>query len=187
MAFVLWQSSRSCFLGPEGNFIIANAIETLREALMRRTFFQFVILGLLLAPPAGVVLRAQDQTPPPAKPPSTQQDQKQTPAKPADQPQSTTPATPADPTYDPFHAEQDIEVGMFYMHKGDVDAAITRFEHAILMRANLGKPRLLLAECYEKKHEPSTALKYYKEYLKVYPDAPDRKAVEKKIEKLSIK
>jgi tetratricopeptide (TPR) repeat protein len=154
---------------------------------MRRTFFQFVILALVLALPAAVVLRAQDQAPPPAKPPSTQQDPKQPPAKPADQPASAASAAPADATYDPFHAEQDIEVGVFYMHKGDVDAAITRFEHAILLRANLGRPRLLLAECYEKKHEPSTALKYYKEYLKVYPDAPDRKAVEKKIEKLSSK
>lgn len=73
------------------------------------------------------------------------------------------------------------------MHKGDVDAAIPRFEDAVRLRPNYGKPRLLLAECYEKKHEPATALKYYKEYLKVYPNAPDRKTIEKKIEKLSGK
>ena len=70
---------------------------------------------------------------------------------------------------------------------GDIDAAIPRFEDAIKLRSNFARPRLLLAECYEKKHEPSTAVKYLKEYLKVYPDAPDRKAVEKKIEKLSNK
>lgn len=70
------------------------------------------------------------------------------------------------------------------MHKGDVDAAIPRFEDAAKLRPEYGKPRLLLAEAYEKKHDASTALKYYKEYLRVYPHAPDAKKIEKKIEKL---
>ena len=76
---------------------------------------------------------------------------------------------------------------MFYLHKGDVDAAISRFEHAISLRANFAKPRLLLAECYEKKGDPSEALRYYKEYLEVLPNAPDAKKVREKIEKLSKK
>ena len=74
---------------------------------------------------------------------------------------------------------------MFYLHKGDVDAAISRFEHAISLRANFAKPRLLLAECYEKKGDPSEAVRYYKEYLQVLPNAPDAKKVREKIEKLS--
>jgi len=92
-----------------------------------------------------------------------------------------------DPAWDPFHAQQDIDVGMFYLHKGDVDAAISRFEHAISLRANFAKPRLLLAECYEKKSDPSEAVRYYKEYLQVLPNAPDAKKVREKIEKLSKK
>jgi tetratricopeptide (TPR) repeat protein len=92
-----------------------------------------------------------------------------------------------DPAWDPFHAQQDIDVGMFYLHKGDVDAAISRFEHAISLRANFAKPRLLLAECYEKKGDPSEAVRYYKEYLQVLPNAPDAKKVREKIEKLSKK
>jgi tetratricopeptide (TPR) repeat protein len=161
---------------------------------MRRTVLNFVMTGLLLAIPPAFSCSAQSQQqqtpqdqppkPPPATPPSTQ-DQKQPTAKPSSQPQSTTSTTATDSTYDPFHAEQDVDVGTYYMHKGDVDAAIPRFEDAIRLRANFAKPRLLLAACYEKKHEPATALKYYKEYLKVYPDAPDRKSIEKKIEKLS--
>jgi tetratricopeptide (TPR) repeat protein len=90
-----------------------------------------------------------------------------------------------DPAWDPFHAQQDIDVGTFYMHKGDIDAAISRFEDAIRLRANFAKPRLLLAEAYEKKGDKSEAIRYYKEYLKVLPDAPDAKKVQKKIEKLS--
>jgi tetratricopeptide (TPR) repeat protein len=92
-----------------------------------------------------------------------------------------------DPAWDPFHAQQDIDVGMFYLHKGDTDAAISRFEDAIRLRANFAKPRLLLAECYEKKNDPSEALRYYKEYLQVLPNAPDAKKIREKIDKLSKK
>jgi tetratricopeptide (TPR) repeat protein len=92
-----------------------------------------------------------------------------------------------DPAWDPFHAQQDVDVGMFYLHKGDVDAAISRFEHAISLRANFAKPRLLLAEAYEKKGDSSEALRYYKEYLQVLPNAPDAKRIREKIEKLSKK
>jgi len=92
-----------------------------------------------------------------------------------------------DPAWDPFHAQQDVDVGMFYLHKGDVDAAISRFEHAISLRANFAKPRLLLAEAYEKKGDSSEALRYYKEYLQVLPNAPDAKKIREKIDKLSKK
>src|SRR5271170_478864 len=92
-----------------------------------------------------------------------------------------------DPAWDPFHAQQDIDVGMYYLHKGDIDAAISRFEHAVSLRANFAKPRLLLAECYEKKNDPSEAVRYYKEYLQVLPNAPDAKKVREKIDKLSKK
>ena len=92
-----------------------------------------------------------------------------------------------DPAWDPFHAQQDIDVGMFYLHKGDVDAAISRFEHAISLRANFARPRVLLAECYEKKGDPSEAVRYYKEYLQVLPNAPDAKKIREKIDKLSKK
>lgn len=155
---------------------------------------RFAMTGLLLAVAAagvrGAPERRQQQAPQDQAPKSPQADQgqKQPPAKPPAQPQSASPSTAKDTsTYDPFHAEQDVDVGTFYMHKGDIDAAIPRFEDAIRLRANFAKPRLLLAECYEKKHEPATAVKFLKEYLKVYPDAPDRKSVEKKIEKLSNK
>jgi tetratricopeptide (TPR) repeat protein len=88
-------------------------------------------------------------------------------------------------TYNPLPAQQDVEVGMFYLHKGDIDAAIDRFLDAIQQRPNFAKPRLLLGKAYEKKHDNESAVKYYKEYLKVLPGAPDAKEVQKKIEKLS--
>ena len=74
---------------------------------------------------------------------------------------------------------------MFYMHKGDFDAAISRFQDAIRLRSSFAKPRLLLGQAYEKKGDKTTALKYYKEYLQVFPKAPDAKKVQNKIDKLS--
>jgi tetratricopeptide (TPR) repeat protein len=105
---------------------------------------------------------------------------------PEDDAPRTKPVDPKDPsTWDPYHAYHDVDVGNFYKDKGDLDAAIGRYEDAIRLKPDFGKPRMLLAEIYEKRGDNDTALKYYKEYLQVYPDAPDRKKVEKKIEKLS--
>lgn len=162
---------------------------------MTRTFWMLArgiaaAIVICLATPA--VLRAQEQG---------QQQQQQGQQGQGQQGQSTgessskkkdetkkTPAADEDPhKYDAFNAEKDIEVGTFYMHKGDLDAAIPRFEEAASLRPSYGKPRLLLAELYEKKKDPNSALKYYREYLKVYPNAPDAKKIQKKIEKLEGK
>ena len=91
------------------------------------------------------------------------------------------------PKYNPLPAEQDVEVGTYYLHKGDADAAIGRFEDAIQLKADYAKPRMLLAQIYEKKGDKANAVKYYKEYLQVYPHAPDAKKVQAKIEKLTTR
>jgi tetratricopeptide (TPR) repeat protein len=96
-------------------------------------------------------------------------------------------APESDPSWDPFHAAQDMDVGKFYMDKGDWDAAITRFEDAIRLRSNFAKPREMMAEAYEKKGDKQEAVRYYKEYLQVLPNAADAKKIQKKIEQLSAK
>jgi tetratricopeptide (TPR) repeat protein len=87
--------------------------------------------------------------------------------------------------YDPMPAEKDVDVGTYYMHKGSYDAAIARFQDAIEQKADYAKPRLLLAQIYEKKGEKVSAVKYYKEYLQVYPQAPEAKKIHEKIARLS--
>lgn len=98
---------------------------------------------------------------------------------------SSQPSKSDTPGYDPFHAEQDVEIGEYYMRRGSVDAAILRFQDAIQLRPDFAKPRLLLAQAYEKKHDKASAVKYLKDYLRVYPTAPDAKKVQKKIAELS--
>lgn len=144
---------------------------------MLETLRKFALIAGALALAASVRAQASNQqkTSPPAH-------TKQAPAAASSSPSS---AAAEQPQWDPFDAEKDVEVGTFYMHKGDSDAAIDRFEDAIRLNPKLAKPRYLLAEIYEKKNNPARALQYYREYLKVYPDAPDAKKVEKKIEKLA--
>jgi len=151
-----------------------------------------------------VLLHAQQQQDPPRRPdPQPQESSSRKPGQPdqtTDDTDTTSradtkpavkagPDAPAKPdanaNYDPFPAVHDMDVGTFYLHKGDTDAAIDRFLDAIKLRPNYALPRLLVAEAYEKKGDKASALKYYKEYLQVFPSAPDAKKVQKKIEKLS--
>jgi tetratricopeptide (TPR) repeat protein len=89
------------------------------------------------------------------------------------------------PVYDPLHAEEDVNVGTFYMHKGDLDAAIARFRHSLTLKPNFAKPRLLLGECYEKKDDNAQALRYYRQYLAILPHGPDAKRVRERVARLS--
>jgi hypothetical protein len=105
---------------------------------------------------------------------------------PKDNPASSSqPSGANDANYDPFHAAQDMEVGKFYMHKGDSDAAIDRFKHAITLKPNFAEPRMLLAEIYEKKGDTAQAIRYYKEFLQILPQGPDSNKVRKRLEKLT--
>lgn len=128
-----------------------------------------VLLGLALSLPVWPAQQQQGQQKPPT----------QTPSQAAPSPQQD------NSTYDPFPAEKDVEIGTFYMHKGDVDAAIARFEDAVRLRPNFAKAYMLLAEAYEKKGDKAAVVKCYREYLQVLPNAPDAKKIQKKIEKLS--
>lgn len=86
--------------------------------------------------------------------------------------------------FDPLRAEKDIEIGKYYMNKGDVDAAMDRFQDAILAKPGYGIPFRYLGEAQEKKGLKKDALKSYTRYLDLVPHADDGDKVRKKIEKL---
>ena len=86
--------------------------------------------------------------------------------------------------WDPLRAEKDLEVGQYYMRKGDVDAAIDRFQDAILAKPGYAIPFRYLGEAQEKKGLKKDALKSYQRYLDLYPRAEDKEKIEKKMEKL---
>jgi Flp pilus assembly protein TadD len=84
-------------------------------------------------------------------------------------------------------AAQDVDVGTFYMHKGDYGAASSRFEEAVQLNPKDAKARLLLAQCYEKQGDRTDAIKTYRDYLTVFPKASDQKKIRKKIAELTRK
>jgi tetratricopeptide (TPR) repeat protein len=103
---------------------------------------------------------------------------------PANEPE---PVTPPAPTWDPLHATKSVEVGTFYLKKGDYDAAIDRFQEAARLQPGLAKPFLLLGEAYEKKGDPVSAVAAYRTYLKLYRTAPDRSRILERIAHLESK
>jgi tetratricopeptide (TPR) repeat protein len=131
----------------------------------------------------GAALRGGAQEPPPNpadKPPAPTDKPK--PPKPNSD--NATQNAPDQPKWDPLRAEKDMQVGQYYMHKGDLDAAIDRFEDATTAKPGYALPFRLLGEAQEKKGLKRPAIKSYTRYLDLYPKAEDRDKVQKKIDKL---
>jgi tetratricopeptide (TPR) repeat protein len=84
-------------------------------------------------------------------------------------------------------AQKNLEVGLFYLKKGNLDAAIDRFQESARLNTAFAAPYLQLGETYEKKGDPANALKAYKHYLRLYPSSPERKRVESRIADLDKK
>src|SRR6202158_351296 len=128
--------------------------------------------------------RAQDPQPEssskPAKPPDDMKP-KSTGKQKKD---SATQNAPDQPAWDPLRAEKDLEVGQYYMKKGDLDAAIDRFEDAAAAKPGFAIPYRYLGEAHEKKGQKREAIKSYTRYLDLYPHAEDKAKVRKKIDKL---
>jgi tetratricopeptide (TPR) repeat protein len=155
---------------------------------MRLTRWMLIALGA-----RAIFLPAQARAQDP--PPSEQQPQPDQPPKPDEAPPPKKPAAkknsdnatqsaPDQPTWDPLRAEKDLEVGKYYMRKGDVDAAIDRFQDATTAKPGFAIPFLYLGEAQEKKHLKKQAIKSYQRYLELLPRADDADKIRKKIDQL---
>ena len=120
----------------------------------------------------------EPDTPADAPPPAS----KKTPPK--TNKDNATESAPDQPSWDPLRAEKDMEVGQYYLHKGDVDAAIDRFQDATLAKPGYAAPFRFLGEAQEKKGFKKPAIKSYQRYLDLNPKAEDAEKIRKKIEKL---
>jgi tetratricopeptide (TPR) repeat protein len=108
-----------------------------------------------------------------------------TPSKSTKQKKDTATQNASDqPAWDPLRAEKDLEVGQYYMKKGDLDAAIDRFQDATMAKPGYAIPFRYLAEAQEKKGLKRQAIKSYQRYLDLYPHAEDADKVRKRIDKL---
>ena len=138
---------------------------------------------------AGIILliadapaRGQDPTPEssskPAEPPAPKKPEKK------QKSDTATQNAPDQPAWDPLRAEKDLEVGQYYMRKGDVDAAIDRFQDATTAKPGYAVPFRYLGEAQEKKGLKKQAIASYSRYLDLYPHAEDGEKIRKKIDKL---
>jgi len=131
---------------------------------------------------SGLPLRAQDPAPESSSKPA----EAPAPKKPDKKHKSdaATQNAPDQPSWDPLRAEKDIEVGQYYMRKGDVDAAIDRFQDATTAKPGYAVPFRYLGEAQEKRGLKKEAIKSYSRYLDLYPHAEDGDKIRKKIDKL---
>lgn len=150
----------------------------MRRRFLKTTHLAFLGIVMLAAPLRGF---AQGPPPPPPDNPPAPTDKPQ-PAKPNTD--TATQDAPDQPKWDPLRAERDMQVGEFYMHKGDLDAAIDRFEDAALAKPGYALPYRYLGEAQEKKGMKKRAIQSYKRYLDLYPKAEDKDKIQKRIDKL---
>jgi tetratricopeptide (TPR) repeat protein len=142
----------------------------------------FAAVFLLFAQSA---MRAQDPPQESSSKPASSPNDDLKPKSAAKQKKDTaTQNAPDQPTWDPLRAEKDLEVGQYYMRKGDVDAAIDRFQDATTAKPGYAIPFRYLGEAQEKKGLKKQAIKSYQRYLDLYPHAEDGEKVRKKIDKL---
>jgi tetratricopeptide (TPR) repeat protein len=147
---------------------------------------QLRLLLLVALAMSDAAARAQD--PPPDSAPKSGQENPDKPPKPPAKPipnkDSAATSAADQPSWDPLRAEKDLEVGQYYMRKGDVDAAIDRFQDATLAKPGYAVPFRFLGEAQEKKGLKKKAIQSYQRYLDLYPHAEDKDKIQKKIEKL---
>jgi tetratricopeptide (TPR) repeat protein len=156
----------------------------------------FMIVAIIFAATLfSTVVRAQTQNPPPPPPPpATGESSSKAPTDPLslDQPPPP-PKTDAEkdlaalPALDRLAAVQDIEIGTYYMNKGNLDAAIDRLHDAAVSYPTYAEPWRLMGIAYEKKGMLGDAIKADQEYLRLYPHAQIRKKLEAHIEELKKK
>lgn len=101
-----------------------------------------------------------------------------TPPRPPDE------APPPEETFNPYRAEKNVEIGRYYLKKGNYDAAIERFEEAARYKPRFAVPQRLLGEAYEKKGDKAQAVQAYQKYLEILPHASDADKIQKHILRL---
>ena len=149
----------------------------MKKGLAGRWMLALAAVGALGAPGArGVAQEPQES--------SSKRPLEEGETRPKASPLPARPAAPEQPKFDPLRAEKDIEVGRYYMRKGDKDAAIDRFRDAIESRPNYALPYLLLGEAQEKKGLKREAVRSFTRYLEVFPHAEDAGKVRRRIAKL---
>jgi tetratricopeptide (TPR) repeat protein len=167
-----------------------NQMNQSRNKMHRAARSGFFIFALVFyASLFSSAIRAQSPPPPPPTPPAAGESS----SKNADDTVPVPPKTDSEkdlaalPAMDRLAAVKDIEIGTYYLNKGNVDAAIDRLHDAAVSYPTYAEPWRLMGIAYEKKGMLGEAIKADQEYLRLYPHAQIRKKLEAHIENLQKK
>jgi tetratricopeptide (TPR) repeat protein len=105
----------------------------------------------------------------------------------ASQNQQAPPPQAQERNFDPMRAVHDVDVGKFYMKRGDLGGAIARFKDALLYKPHYAEACLLLGQAYEKSNDPGRAITYYQKYVKILPNTHESKKLRVRIAVLQEK
>jgi tetratricopeptide (TPR) repeat protein len=101
--------------------------------------------------------------------------------------QAPQPPQAQEQNFDPMRAVHDLDVGKFYMKRGDLGGAIARFKDALLYKPHYAEACLLLGQAYEKSNDPGRAITYYQKYVKILPNTHESKKLRGRIVALQEK
>ena len=83
--------------------------------------------------------------------------------------------------FNPLQASKEMQVGRFYMKKGNYRAAALRFQEATRWDGTNPDAYLLLGEAREKQKDQVAAREAYAKYLELAPDAKNASDIRKKL------
>jgi len=89
--------------------------------------------------------------------------------------------------WSPYKADNDVEVGTFYMKRGNYKAAEARFRDALYWQDNDAVATYRLAVLLEKEKRFDEARPYFESYLKILPHGEYANDCKKALERLSEK
>jgi tetratricopeptide (TPR) repeat protein len=101
--------------------------------------------------------------------------------------QASQPLQAQEQNFDLMRAVHDVDVGKFYMKRGDLGGAIARFKDALLYKPHYAEACLLLGQAYEKSNDPGRAITYYQKYVKILPSTHESKKLRGRIAALREK
>jgi len=86
--------------------------------------------------------------------------------------------------YDPHAAEKDIEVGEYYLKRGNLKGALARFRSALYNKPNDAVATFRVAQTLEKAGQREEAREYYRRYLQILPKGEFAAECQKALERL---
>ncbi len=86
--------------------------------------------------------------------------------------------------WNPHKASKAIEVGDFYFKRKNYNAALSRYQEALLYKPDDAVANFRLGECFEKLDDPDQAAAHFEEYLKILPRGPLSESAQKSLRKL---